>query len=55
MDIQIGDDITIAGEVIKAENGCFKVETKNHNQFWILPDDIKTHRPIDRREEDDLK
>lgn len=45
MDIKVGDDVTVAGKVTKIENGCYRMETKNGNHFWIDPEDIKTHRP----------
>ena len=54
MEIQIGDDITVAGKVKLIKNGCLKIKTKNGTELWIEAEDIKTHRPIDR-EEDDLK
>ena len=54
MDIKVGDDITVAGKVKRIENGCLMIKTKNGSELWIEEKDIKTHRPINR-EEDDLK
>ncbi len=51
MDIQIGDDITVAGKVKRIENGCLMIKTKNGSEIWIEPKDVKTHRPM-RRDED---
>ena len=45
MDIQKGDDITVAGKVEKIENGCVMIKTKSGTVLWIEPYDIKTHRP----------
>ena len=55
MEIQIGDDITVAGKVKRIENGFLMLKTKNGTEIWIEKADIKTHRPINNREEDDLK
>ncbi|MDO5479684.1 MAG: hypothetical protein Q4G23_11045 [Clostridia bacterium] len=46
MEIQIGDDITVAGKVKRIENGCLMIKTKNGSELWIEKADIKTHRPI---------
>ena len=54
MEIQIGDDITVAGKVQRIENGFLMIKTKNGTDIWIEKADIKTHRPSNR-EEDDLK
>ena len=58
MDVQIGDDITVAGKVKRIENGCIMIKTRNGSELWIDPKDIKTHRPMRREKIDkqgDLK
>lgn len=51
MDIQIGDDIIVAGKVKHIKNGCLMIKTKNGTELWIEAEDIKTHRPMRREAE----
>lgn len=55
MEIQIGDDITVAGKVKRIENGCLMIKTKNGTELWIETEDIKTHRQNRRREDAESK
>jgi len=50
-EIKVGDDVTVGGEVIEIENGAIHVILKSEIGFWVLPSDIKTHRP--GREQED--
>jgi len=45
MQIERGDDITIAGVVLKIENGCVLIRCQNKDEIWINPECIKTIRP----------
>ena len=57
MDIKAGDDITISGKVVIKYDGedYVHIVTQSGATYFISINDIKTHRPINNREEDDLK
>ena len=44
-EIKVGDDVTVGGKVVEIANGAIHVELKSEIGFWVLPSDIKTHRP----------
>ncbi len=54
MEIQIGDDITVAGKVISVRENHFidtteiLVQTNREHVHWFTVSEIKTHRPIGR-------
>jgi len=54
MDVQIGDDITVAGKVISVRKNHFidtteiLVQTNREHVHWFNESEIKTHRPIGR-------
>lgn len=54
MDIEIGDDITVAGKVISVRKNHFidtteiLVQTNPEHVHWFTVSEIKTHRPIGR-------
>ena len=53
MDIQIGDDITISGKATLIYNEQFIiVKSQSGENYFVNVNDIKTHRPM-RREEDE--
>ena len=56
MDIKAGDDITISGKVMNYDGEYYvQIVTPSGATYFISIDDIKTHRPINNNEEDDLK
>lgn len=47
--MNIGDEVTVGGKIIKIENGCLEVElSPTKNRIWIEEKDIKTVRNITR-------
>ena len=49
-EIKIGDDVTVSGKVTALENGCIKLTTATGTSLWVMPKDIKTHKPNGRKE-----
>lgn len=50
MDIKIGDDITIAGKVVRVKRRLVEIQLKHGDPFWVDIDDIKTIHPNDGRQ-----
>ena len=55
MDIQEGDIITISGKVTVIYDKHYVLMDSGSGEHMVNVKDIKTHRPIDDREEDDLR
>ena len=52
MDIHIGDDITISGKVTLLYNSQFiMIKGPSGEEYLINIKDIKTHRPINEKED----
>lgn len=45
-EIKIGDDVTVRGKVTAMENGCIKFTTRTGTSLWVMPEDVKTLRPV---------
>ena len=45
LELKPGDDITIAGKFVRAENGCLLILTQSGTEIWIEPQDVYTSRP----------
>lgn len=44
--MNLGDDITVSGKLVRIEYGCLFIRTPGGKEFWISPEDIKTWRPL---------
>ena len=50
--LRVGDDITVDGKIaaIHRDVGVIVMITQNGTDLWVTADDVKTHRPNQRKE-----